>query len=177
MEPERKPHVAHVAQLALGLFDALAAAGVHDGDPVERELLWAAAMLHDVGMTVDYDDHHKHSHYLVVNAGLPGFEPRELALIGQAVRYHRKGTPSLGAFAPLADKGDEERLNRMSACLRLAEDLERWRDQLCARPTSRSTTARCASSSSPTATTACRAGPPGARSSSSRAPSSVELTV
>ena len=32
----------HVARLALGLFDELAAAGLHAGDPVERELLWAA---------------------------------------------------------------------------------------------------------------------------------------
>jgi exopolyphosphatase/guanosine-5'-triphosphate,3'-diphosphate pyrophosphatase len=130
MDPERSPHTAHVARLALGLFDELAAAGIHGGDAVERELLWAAALLHDIGMTVDYDDHHKHSRYLVLNAGLPGFEQRELALIGQAVRYHRKGTPALGPFAPLAVKGDEERLNRMSACLRLAEDLERSRDQL-----------------------------------------------
>ena len=130
MDPAHSPHTAHVARLALGLFDELAAAGVHGGDPAERELLWAAALLHDIGMTVDYDDHHKHSRYLVLNAGLPGFEQRELALIGQAVRYHRKGMPSLGPFAPLAVKGDEERLNRMSACLRLAEDLERSRDQL-----------------------------------------------
>jgi len=130
MDPAHSPHTAHVARLALGLFDELAAAGVHEGEAVERELLWAAALLHDIGMTVDYDDHHKHSRYLVLNAGLPGFEQRELALIGQAVRYHRKGTPSLGPFASLAVKGDEERLNRMSACLRLAEDLERSRDQL-----------------------------------------------
>jgi exopolyphosphatase / guanosine-5'-triphosphate,3'-diphosphate pyrophosphatase len=130
MDPAHSPHTAHVARLALGLFDELAAAGVHEGEAVERELLWAAALLHDIGMTVDYDDHHKHSRYLVLNAGLPGFEQRELALVGQAVRYHRKGTPSLGPFASLAVKGDEERLNRMSACLRLAEDLERSRDQL-----------------------------------------------
>jgi exopolyphosphatase/guanosine-5'-triphosphate,3'-diphosphate pyrophosphatase len=130
MDPAHSPHTAHVARLALGLFDELAAAGVHEGEAVERELLWAAALLHDIGMTVDYDDHHKHSRYLVLSAGLPGFEQRELALIGQAVRYHRKGTPSLGPFASLAVKGDEERLNRMSACLRLAEDLERSRDQL-----------------------------------------------
>jgi exopolyphosphatase / guanosine-5'-triphosphate,3'-diphosphate pyrophosphatase len=130
MDPEHSPHTAHVARLALGLFDELAAAGVHEGEAVERELLWAAALLHDIGMTVDYDDHHKHSRYLILNAGLPGFEQREIALIGQAVRYHRKGTPSLGPFAPLALKGDDERLNRMSACLRLAEDLERSRDQL-----------------------------------------------
>ena len=57
-------HTRHVARLALQLFDALAAAGLHAGDAEERELLWAAAMLHDVGVAVDYDDHHKHSRYL-----------------------------------------------------------------------------------------------------------------
>jgi exopolyphosphatase / guanosine-5'-triphosphate,3'-diphosphate pyrophosphatase len=80
-------------------------------------------------MTVDYDDHHKHSRYLILNAGLPGFAPAEVALIGQAVRYHRKGAPTLGPFAPLARPGDAERLDRMAALLRLAEDLERSRDQ------------------------------------------------
>jgi exopolyphosphatase/guanosine-5'-triphosphate,3'-diphosphate pyrophosphatase len=130
MAPDGNRHIAHVARLALGLFDELAEAGLHPGDAAERELLWAAALLHDIGMTVDYDDHHKHSRYLVLNAGLPGFAQREVALIGQAVRYHRKGTPSLGPFDTIAEKGDEDRLHRMSALLRLAEDLERSRDQL-----------------------------------------------
>jgi exopolyphosphatase / guanosine-5'-triphosphate,3'-diphosphate pyrophosphatase len=130
MDPASSPHTAHVVHLALGLFDQLAEAGLHGGDPLERELLWAACLLHDIGMTVDYDDHHKHSRYLILNAGLPGFEPREVALIGQAVRYHRKGTPSLGPFAALAVDGDAERLDRMATLLRLAEDLERSRDQL-----------------------------------------------
>ena len=75
-------------------------------------------MLHDVGTAVDYDDHHKHSRYLILNAGLPGFSPRETALIGQAARYHRKGQPGLGEFAPLARKGDEDLLARCAAVLR-----------------------------------------------------------
>jgi exopolyphosphatase / guanosine-5'-triphosphate,3'-diphosphate pyrophosphatase len=130
MSPDRNPHVAHVARLALAMFDELAAGGLHPGESEERELLWAAALLHDIGMTIDYDDHHKHSRYLVLNAGLPGFTQREVALIGQAVRYHRKGMPSLGPFASIAAKGDDERVERMAALLRLAEDLERSRDQL-----------------------------------------------
>jgi exopolyphosphatase/guanosine-5'-triphosphate,3'-diphosphate pyrophosphatase len=80
-------------------------------------------------MSVDYDDHHKHSRYLIVNAGLPGFEPREVALIAQTARYHRKGTPEFGDLAPLAQDGDGERLDRLALMLRLAEDLERSRDQ------------------------------------------------
>jgi exopolyphosphatase/guanosine-5'-triphosphate,3'-diphosphate pyrophosphatase len=121
--------VDHVAKLALGLFDELADAGLHDGDQVERELLWAAAQLHDVGMAVDYDDHHKHSRYLVFNAGLPGFTQRELALIGQTVRYHRKGSPGVGPFGALMRKDDGDRVARMAALLRLGEGLERSRDQ------------------------------------------------
>jgi exopolyphosphatase/guanosine-5'-triphosphate,3'-diphosphate pyrophosphatase len=122
-------HVDQVARLALALWDSLAAAGRHPGDPVERELLEAAAILHDIGVAIDYDDHHKHSRYLVLSAGLPGFSPREVALIGQMCRYHRKGTPTLGALAPLMRKGDEALLTRCAAVLRVAEQLERSRDQ------------------------------------------------
>jgi exopolyphosphatase / guanosine-5'-triphosphate,3'-diphosphate pyrophosphatase len=117
-------HINHVAKLALAMWDALGS-----GDPVERELLWAAAMLHDIGMTIDYDDHHKHSRYLILNAGLPGYSPRETALIGQMARYHRKGNPTLGQLSALGRNGDDALLTRCSAVLRVAEQLERSRDQ------------------------------------------------
>ncbi len=123
-------HTKHVAALALGMFDELARLGLHPGDPNERELLWAASMLHDIGMSVDYDDHHKHTRYLVLNAGLPGFTPVETAIIAQAARYHRKGMPDPGPMAALFGEGDAERLDRLAVLLRLAEDLERSRDQL-----------------------------------------------
>jgi exopolyphosphatase/guanosine-5'-triphosphate,3'-diphosphate pyrophosphatase len=80
-------------------------------------------------MTISYDDHHKHSRYLIVSAELPGFDPRERALIGQISRYHRKGAPKLGEIAVLAYDGDEDLLERCSLILRLAEHLERGRDQ------------------------------------------------
>jgi exopolyphosphatase/guanosine-5'-triphosphate,3'-diphosphate pyrophosphatase len=111
------------------MFDSLAASGLLDPASGERELLWAAAMLHDVGMTISYDDHHKHSYYLNVSAELPGFDPRERALIAQISRYHRKGAAKLGEMSALAQAGDEELLERCSLILRLAEHLERGRDQ------------------------------------------------
>jgi exopolyphosphatase/guanosine-5'-triphosphate,3'-diphosphate pyrophosphatase len=125
-----RAHTGHVAGLALGMFDQLAALGLHPGDPVERELLWAACVLHDIGMSVDYDDHHKHSRYLILNAGLPGFSQTEVAIVAQAARYHRKGLPEPGPLAALFAPGDAERLDRCAVLLRLAEDLERSRDQL-----------------------------------------------
>ena len=122
-------HVDHVARLALELWEALGSAGLHGCDPLERDLLWSAAMLHDIGTAVDYDDHHKHSRYLILSAGLPGFSPRETGLIGQLARYHRKGSPGLGEFSALARDGDEALVERCAAVLRLAEQLERPRDQ------------------------------------------------
>jgi exopolyphosphatase/guanosine-5'-triphosphate,3'-diphosphate pyrophosphatase len=122
-------HAAHVRRLALALWDGLASSGVHRGDAAERELLAAAAALHDIGVAVDYDDHHKHSRYLVLSAGLPGFSPRETALIAQMCRYHRKGSPGLDDLAPLGKRGDEALLARCAAALRVAEQLERSRDQ------------------------------------------------
>jgi len=123
-------HTEHVATLALGMFDELARLGLHEGDPRERELLWAACMLHDVGMSIDYDDHHKHSRYLILNGGLPGFTPVETAIIAQSARYHRKGMPAPGPLGALFGEGDAARLDRCATLLRLAEDLERSRDQL-----------------------------------------------
>lgn len=123
-------HSRHVAKLALGMFDALADLGLHDGEPTERDLLWAASMLHDIGMSVDYDDHHKHSRYLILNGGLPGFSPAEVAIIAQSARYHRKGMPDPGPLGRLLTQADRRRLDRCAVLLRLAEDLERSRDQL-----------------------------------------------
>ncbi len=121
-------HAEHIAALAHQLLEALPGAGLPE--PGEPELVEAAALLHDVGMAVDYDDHHKHSSYLILGSGLPGFTPREVALIALMARYHRKGTPQLGALAPLCRDGDEQLVLRGAALLRIAEQLERNRDQV-----------------------------------------------
>ena len=91
-----------MAALSLAVFDGLRDAGLHDFGDEERELLWAGCMLHDIGTAIDYDDHHRHSHYLVLNAGLPGFTPRELVLVGLITRYHRKGDPQEKELGDLA---------------------------------------------------------------------------
>jgi exopolyphosphatase/guanosine-5'-triphosphate,3'-diphosphate pyrophosphatase len=86
-------------------------------------------MLHDIGTAVDYDDHHKHSRYLILNARLPGFTPRELHLIALIARYHRKGEPDASELGKLARKDDARRLALLAGTIRLAEQLERSRDQ------------------------------------------------
>ncbi|MCX6394045.1 MAG: Ppx/GppA phosphatase family protein [Solirubrobacterales bacterium] len=121
-------HSNRVSELALGMYDSLRDTDVKSGKGRMRELLWAAAVLHDVGKTVDYDDHHLHSKYLILGAGLPGYTPRELALIALIARYHRKGNPEPNGLGSLLVDGDRERLRRAATLLRMAEFLERGRD-------------------------------------------------
>jgi exopolyphosphatase/guanosine-5'-triphosphate,3'-diphosphate pyrophosphatase len=122
-------HPRHVARLSIEILDGLAAAGLAEAGAEDRELLWAAGMLHDIGTAVDYDDHHKHSRYLILNARLPGFTPRELHLIGLIARYHRKGEPDASELGKLARKDDDRRLALLAGTIRLAEQFERSRDQ------------------------------------------------
>jgi exopolyphosphatase / guanosine-5'-triphosphate,3'-diphosphate pyrophosphatase len=122
-------HVERVARLAMQMFDSLVEQGLVEPSPDERDLLWAAAMLHDVGMTIAYDDHHKHSEYLILAGELPGFDPRERALIARITRYHRKGVPRLGELEAVTQDGDQRLLERCAVIVRLAEHLERGHDQ------------------------------------------------
>ncbi len=121
-------HANHVRFLAGRLFEQLSP--LHGYDLAERELLDAAALLHDLGRIVGYNSHHKHSQTLIAYNGLPGFSPREIALIALLARYHRKGTPDVSDYDLILDGDDETLLLRLSAILRLAECLERGRNAL-----------------------------------------------
>ena len=80
-------------------------------------------------MAIDYDDHHHHSAYLILNSGLAGYTSREQVIIALLARYHRKGDPDVSSLGDLAEKGDKTRVRLLSGIIRLAEQLERSRDQ------------------------------------------------
>ena len=121
----QEAHAFHVRHLTRRLFDQLQP--LHDYGENERELLSASALLHDIGMAIKYNDHHKYSQTLISSSALPGFSPREVALIALVARYHRKGTPKTKDYSELLDDSDAERLLKLAALLRLSEYLERGR--------------------------------------------------
>ncbi|MER2598492.1 MAG: Ppx/GppA phosphatase family protein [Caldilineales bacterium] len=122
------PHSHHVTALSLQLFDQLQA--VHGLPPTYRDLLWAAGMLHDIGVRVDFYYHHYHSAYIIRSSGLPGYSPREIAFIALLTQYHRKGNPKAGDLAQLFSGEDGRALPLLAGMLRLAEFLERGRSQV-----------------------------------------------
>lgn len=121
-------HARHVQRLAASLFDQLRP--LHGYGGAERTLLSAAALLHDVGLAIDYYQHHKYSAHIILDADLPGFSHRDVALIAQLALYHRRGIPKRPPFPGLLKRPDQARIARLGALLRLAEYLERSRTQV-----------------------------------------------
>jgi|SRR5579872_763369 len=116
-------HGRTVAALALELFDQLQ--GVHGLGVAEREILYAAAMLHDVGRYLAASSHHKHSAYLIRNADLRGWTAGELMLVSAVARYHRRSMPKERhiEFAPLSPEA-RDRVAKLAGILRVADGLD-----------------------------------------------------
>ena len=118
-------HAEQVARLASEIF--LQTKGLlHDYPEEVGHLLWSAAMLHDVGMIIGRNGHHKHSYYLIKNGGMLGHSEEEVSVIASIARYHR-GSPPKDTHEAYYTLTTENRklVSDMSSLLRLAEALDR----------------------------------------------------
>jgi exopolyphosphatase/guanosine-5'-triphosphate,3'-diphosphate pyrophosphatase len=113
-----------VARLASALFDQLQP--LHGLDEPDRRLLQAAGILHDIGIPISFRGHHKHSLVLISRSVLPGFSPRQILLVANVARYHRRSAPKSGhaAYAAL-DAEERRRVVHLAAILQLADVLDR----------------------------------------------------
>lgn len=119
-------HGEQVAMFALSLFDQTQG-GLHHWGSEERELLWAAAILHNCGHFVNHSNHHKHSYYLVRNGDLLGYTELEIETIANLARYHRKSSPKKKheGYRNITSKKYRRVVDQLSAILRLAVALDR----------------------------------------------------
>ncbi|MFG0328311.1 MAG: HD domain-containing protein [Phycisphaerales bacterium] len=121
-----EPHARHVARLAEMLFESSRDEGLHRLGDEEQELLYHAAILHDIGSFLSYKNHHEHTYYFVRNADLLGFDQTEIEIIATTARFHQKTTPNkrFPSFASL-DRRSQLVVRRLSVMLRIAESLDR----------------------------------------------------
>jgi exopolyphosphatase/guanosine-5'-triphosphate,3'-diphosphate pyrophosphatase len=119
-------HGKQVVRLAFAIFEQTRE--LHKLGDREKEWLEYAAILHDIGHHISFERHHRHSYYLVKNGDLRGFEPEEIEIIALIARYHRRATPKKD-HEGYADLDSERRrtVRVLSACLRMAESLDRSR--------------------------------------------------
>jgi exopolyphosphatase/guanosine-5'-triphosphate,3'-diphosphate pyrophosphatase len=121
-----KAHSDRVADFALALFDATKG-HLHNWSNPERELLWAAAILHNSGHYISHSSHHKHSYYLIRNGELLGYTETEIEVIANIARYHRKSLPKKKHenYRNLTTKYHRQRVTELSAMLRISVALDR----------------------------------------------------
>ncbi|NEP83742.1 MAG: Ppx/GppA family phosphatase [Okeania sp. SIO3B3] len=114
-----------VASWGLHLFDQTQGV-LHEWGSDERELLWAAGILHNCGVYVSHSSHHKHSYYLIRNGELLGYSEIEIEVIANLARYHRKSLPKKKHenYQNLPKKY-QQMVSQLSALLRLAVALDR----------------------------------------------------
>ncbi|WP_392534600.1 Ppx/GppA phosphatase family protein [Nostoc sp. C117] len=115
-----------VAKFAESLFDQTQGTLHHWGSD-ERQLLWAAAILHNCGHYISHSSHHKHSYYLIRNGELLGYTETEIEIIANLARYHRKSPPKKKHenYQNLLTKEQRQIVSQLSAILRLAVALDR----------------------------------------------------
>jgi exopolyphosphatase / guanosine-5'-triphosphate,3'-diphosphate pyrophosphatase len=121
-------HAQQIARLATSLFDQTR--GVHGLGDREREWLEYAALMHDLGVHISYEKHHRHSYYLVRHGDLRGFTPHEIEIMALVARYHRRATPRKAhrEFGALPSR-ERRTVRTLAALLRLAEGLDRSHSQ------------------------------------------------
>ncbi|MBA3973857.1 MAG: Ppx/GppA family phosphatase [Candidatus Solibacter sp.] len=121
-------HARKVACFARELFEMLRE--LHQLPLETGRLLEAAAYLRDAGHLISDSSHHRHSQYIVQNSDLAGFTALERTLVALLCRYHRKSMPGArhAEFQALA-QGDKKTVLYLAPLLRLADALDRSRDQ------------------------------------------------
>lgn len=114
----------HVRNLSKMIYDGLAEElGLMGRDWL---LLEAAAFLRDVGKHIAYSKHHKHSYYLIRHSELVGYSAKEVEIIANIARYHRKSPPKNSHMDYMTlDESDQAKVVKLAAVLRVAIALDR----------------------------------------------------
>lgn len=121
-------HSHRVARFAVQIHDGLISLGVFDGGESSRELLRAAAIVHEVGRVTGDKKHHKTTERMISQVDhLVGWTQREVGTMASVARYHRGALPKTGKLRdlPLAQRHS---VKLLAGILRLANALDGGHD-------------------------------------------------
>lgn len=122
---ELRDHATHVADLARMLYADAVAAGLVQGD-VEH-ILYTAAILHRIGVQVNYYNYDQHTFYLVLSSSIYGLSHREMVLAAAAASFKGRGRLRRLClpYRALMSETDLRAAAELGVLVRLAEALDR----------------------------------------------------
>lgn len=119
-----RAHDIQVAAVATSLFDELQI--LHHYAQPERDLLWAACILHDIGWSAGRKGHHKLSCDLILRDRTLSFDEDQRLMVALIARYHRRALPDPEKH-PLyggLSGTDQEKVRWLAALIRVADELD-----------------------------------------------------
>lgn len=121
-------HTECVRQVSLKIYDQLkdeVALPEHS-----RILLETAAILHDIGVFIRYDNHNIHSSYIIKNSEIFGLSRNDLTIISQIAKYHRgSAMPQDEESFQMLPRQDRMTILKLTSILRIADALDRGHSQ------------------------------------------------
>ncbi len=84
----QEQHSKHMAKLTLELHDSAVDMGIIALDHQARELLYYAALLHDIGIFIAYSKHPAHGAYIIKKSQILGFTDEEIDFLATLVQMH-----------------------------------------------------------------------------------------
>lgn len=118
-------HARHITSLALSMFDGWKE--LHKLRKGYRPLLETAALLHDIGITINFYSHARHSAYMIQNAKLFGLSHKEQVICSVIAGWHNG--PSKNYFRDrfykeLLTDSNWKVITRLAVLLALAESMD-----------------------------------------------------
>ncbi|MEE3380755.1 MAG: Ppx/GppA phosphatase family protein [Succiniclasticum sp.] len=118
-------HCVHVADLAMTMFDNWC--GPLGINRRYRRLMRVTSLLHDIGITINYYSHARHSAYMILNAKLFGLTHAEQMMCAVVAAWHNGQSKSYfrnHVYRSLLTEKEWEQVGRMAVLLGLAECLD-----------------------------------------------------
>lgn len=118
-------HARHITKLALAMFDGWME--LHKVRKSNRRLLETAALLHDIGITINFYSHARHSAYMIQNAKLFGLTHKEQIITSAIAGWHNgvsKNYFKSRFYKEMLTESNWKLINKLSLLLALAESLD-----------------------------------------------------
>ncbi len=118
-------HANHVAKLTLQMHDSAVDMGLIRLDHHARELLYYAAMLHDIGIFIAYAKHATHGAYILNKSELLGFTEDEIEFMSTLISMHNIKLGKKNSSLIPKGAGLRQHLQYFPIFLALAENMDR----------------------------------------------------
>ena len=118
-------HARHITELALAMFDGWSQ--LHGLRKNYRRLLETAALLHDIGITINFYSHARHSAYMIQNAKLFGLTHKEQIITSAIAGWHNGVSKNYFKdrfYKEMLTESNWKTINKLALLLALAESLD-----------------------------------------------------